>query len=449
MIVHRITSDDPAQRVAAAAGLAREAGIEQLVIDSPMARGFFDFQDFPPRRTRVPAPYHDGARVPLDTALELLSVMVRREGPWCRLHGRDGFFLHVGEEGEVYVGSARPLGTTTAERVDRSPYDPALDETDDLPPADDTFWTRLHDLLREHGSLLLEEEYVAHARHWHRLTTPDDLAATRAGLTPRARLAVWPDLSEDIDSVRAAVRTGGPLALLVQQNPDGTFDPVRVAEPWMGRTDSTHARIPAGPGRRAGLVPLDRDARRPLLNAVLPDPDGVVRARRRTNRTPADARRARLVSLRAGDVVTGTVASGLHDVGVHVDLDGEWGEGLGFLRVPEMSWEHFDTVEDVAPVGRRIRAEILHVDLGWERVNLSVKALRPDPWLEFARTRAGHRIRGTVTKVVPFGVFVRIAPGMEGLLPAVELPVGDEVTVTVDDLDLTRRRISLRAAPDA
>lgn len=448
MIVLRITHDDPEERVTTAAGLAREAGIDQLVIDNPMARGFHSFRDHPSRRTRFPV-HHDGARIPLDTGLDLLRAMVRRQGPWCRLHGDDGFFLHVGERGEVYVGSARPPAGSF-ERVPRSPYDPALDEIDDLPPAGEVFWTRLHALLAEQGGLLLEEQYVAHAHRWHRLTRGEDLAAVRAGLTPRARLAVWPDLSEDIESVRAAVRAGGPLALIVQQKPDGTFLPARIAEPWMGRTDFAHPQITAGPGRRAGLVPLDPDVRRPVLAGVLPDTDGVVRARWRTNRTPADERRALLASLGVGDVVTGTVASGLDDVGVHVDLDHEWGRGLGFLRVPEMSWEYFESVDDVAPVGRRIRAEILHVDFGWERVSLSVKALQPDPWPRFAEThRAGDGIRGTVTKVVPFGAFVRLAPGVEGLLPGVELPVGDQVMVAVHDLDLSRRRITLTAVPDA
>ncbi|MFF4953191.1 S1 RNA-binding domain-containing protein [Streptomyces chattanoogensis] len=469
--------------VAAAAGFALDDGADQLVIDNPMPEGFFSFSTrlawrghglaglFP----RDLSGYHDGAHVPLGTGLGLLRAMLLREGAWCRLHTESGFFLHVGERNDIYVGGTRPFAEAAArarrlglfvESVEHSPYDTALDEADDQPAADGGFWTELHCLVAEHGGALLEERYVANAYRWHRLTSSSQISAVRKGLTPRGRLTVWPDLTEDIEAVRDAVLRSERLALLVEQAPDGSFSQVRVAEPWMGRTDASHLQIKAGPGCRAALIPLEPAERRPLLAGVLPDADGVVRARWRTNRTPADERRALLGSLRDGDVVTGTVASGLDDVGVHVHLDHEWGHGLGFLRVPEMSWEHFDSVDDVAPIGRRIRAEVLHVDWAWERVSLSVKALQPDPWRCFLDThRAGDVVPGTVVKSVPFGVFVRLAPGVEGLVhveegdenpvhltesaglgpagPERTVAVGDAVLVTLLDVDLESRRIRL------
>ncbi|MEJ8640769.1 hypothetical protein WKI68_03500 [Streptomyces sp. MS1.HAVA.3] len=200
---------------------------------------------------------------------------------------------------EEAAAHARALGLSVAP-VERSPYDTALDETDRQPTADGAFWTGLHRLVAERGGVLLEEQYVAHARRWHRLTAAAQVTLVRAGLTPRARLAVWPDLTDDIGAVRDAVLRGERRELLVQQDADGSFRPVRVAEPWMGRPDLAIAPIQAGPGRRATLVPLDPAERRPLLAGVLPDADGVVRARRRTNRTPADERRTLLGSLRVG-----------------------------------------------------------------------------------------------------------------------------------------------------
>ena len=188
----------------------------------------------------------------------------------------------------------------------------------------------------------------------------------------------------------------------------------------------------------------------------MPDADGVLRARWRTNRTRADERRTLLGSLRVGDVVTGVVATGLDDVGVHVDLDDDLGCGLGFLRVPEMSWDHIGSVDDIAPVGREIRARIIGIDWAWERVNLSLKALRPDPLGLFAAARqVGETIPGRVTKLVPFGAFVRLAEGVEGLVHLAELAdrqvegpedvvaVGDDVLATLISVDLERRRISL------
>ncbi|MER7822306.1 S1 RNA-binding domain-containing protein [Streptomyces sp. NPDC096097] len=468
--------------VAAARHFAQQAGVDRLTIDNPMACGFFSFRVrsaprapelaelFPayrpdPSGPPGPSGYHDGARVSLDVGLELLRAMLLREGPWCRLHAEGGFFLHVGERHDLYVGGATPHAEAaaharrsglTVEPVERSPYDPALDDIDRRPPADGAFWTEVHRLVAEHGGVLVEEQHVGGDRRWHRPTTAAEVTRVRALLTPRARPAVWPDLTDDIEAVRAAVLRSQRLELLVQQNSDGTLR-ARIAEPWMGRTDHAYPMITTGPGRRAGLVPLAPTDRRPLLEGVLSDADGVVRARWRSNRTPADERRTVLRSLRTGDVVTGTVVSGLDDVGVHVDLDldlerdleHERGCSMGFLRVPEMSWEHFEDLDEVAPIGRRIRAEILQIDLEWERVSLSVKALHPDPWRTFAGAhRVGDTFAGTVTKIVPFGVFVRLAPGIEGLLHESELAgrtcaTGDDVRVTLLDVDLELRRISL------
>ncbi|GHI75463.1 S1 RNA-binding domain-containing protein [Streptomyces spororaveus] len=468
--------------VAAARRFALEAGIDRLTIDNPMARGFFSFRSHPaPRAPELaglfptdrpgpsgplpPSGYHDGARVPLDTGLELLRAVLSREGPWCRLHAEGGFFLHVGERHDLYTGGATPYADAaaharraglTVEAVERSPYDPALDESDPLPPADAAFWTAVHRLVAEHGGVLVEERYVGGDHRWHRPATAAEITRVRALLTPRARLAVWPDLTDDTEAVRAAVLRSERLELLVQQDCDG-IPRARLAESWMGRTDMAFPMIGSGPGRRAGLVPLAPADRRPLLAGVLPDADGVVRARWRTNRTPADERRTLLGSLRTGDVVTGTVASGLDDVGVHVHLDVEHERGrpLGFLRVPEMSWEYFEDVDEVAPIGRRIRAEVLHVDLERERVALSVKALSPDPWRPLAEAlRPGDTFPGTVTKTIPFGAFVRIAPGVEGLVHESEFAgrtfeAGDAVRVTLLAVDLERRRISLSPAPEA
>ncbi|MFG2988123.1 S1 RNA-binding domain-containing protein [Streptomyces sp. NPDC048257] len=450
--------------VAAARRFALEAGVDRLTIDNPMEQGFFSFSDRQAPTVPGPPGYHDGAHVPLDTGLALLRAMLLREGPWCRLHAEDGFFLHVGERHDVYVGGARPYegaaaharrSGLTVEAVDRSPLDPALDDTDLQPPADAAFWTEVARLAARRGGVLIEERYVGGAHRWHRLTAADGITLVRSRLTPRARLAVWPDLTDDIEAVRAAVLRSERLELLVQQEADGSIPHTRIAEPWMAHAGLAYPMIRPGRGRRAGLIPLAPAERRPLLAGVLPDADGVVRARWRTNRTPADERRTLLGSLRSGDVVTGTVTTGLDDVGVHVDLDPgpdvdhERGRGLGFLRVPEMSWEYFDDVAEVAPIGRRIRAEVLHVDLERERVSLSLKALHPDPWRSFAVThRAGDTLSGTVTKLVPFGVFVRLAPGVEGMAHRTEasgrtFETGDGVRASLLDMDLERRRISL------
>jgi small subunit ribosomal protein S1 len=107
-------------------------------------------------------------------------------------------------------------------------------------------------------------------------------------------------------------------------------------------------------------------------------------------------------------------------------------------------------------VGQEVEIEVLDVDLERERVSLSLKATQEDPWKEFERKyKAGEVISGQVTKLVPFGAFVRVAQGIEGLVHISELShehvdapesvvsVGDEVQVKVVDVDVSRRRVSL------
>ncbi|HUR74593.1 MAG TPA: S1 RNA-binding domain-containing protein, partial [Sporichthya sp.] len=128
----------------------------------------------------------------------------------------------------------------------------------------------------------------------------------------------------------------------------------------------------------------------------------------------------------------------------------------GLVHVSELSWKHIDHPSEVVEVGQEVTVEVLDVDMDRERVSLSLKATQEDPWQQFARTHAiGQVVPGRVTKLVPFGAFVRVDEGIEGLVHIselaerhVEIPeqvvqVGDEIFVKVIDIDLERRRISL------
>jgi small subunit ribosomal protein S1 len=128
----------------------------------------------------------------------------------------------------------------------------------------------------------------------------------------------------------------------------------------------------------------------------------------------------------------------------------------GLVHVSELSWKHIDHPSEVVEVGMEVEVEVLDVDLDRERVSLSLKATQEDPWRQFARTHAIQQIvPGKVTKLVPFGAFVRVDDGIEGLVHIselaerhVEIPeqvvqVGSDVMVKVIDIDLERRRISL------
>nr|WP_313313289.1 30S ribosomal protein S1 [Dietzia maris] len=158
-----------------------------------------------------------------------------------------------------------------------------------------------------------------------------------------------------------------------------------------------------------------------------------------------------LHQLQKGQVRKGVVSS-IVNFGAFVDLGGV----DGLVHVSELSWKHIDHPSEVVEVGQEVTVEVLDVDLDRERVSLSLKATQEDPWRHFARTHAiGQIVPGKVTKLVPFGAFVRVGEGIEGLVHIselaerhVEVPdqvvtVNDDAMVKVIDIDLDRRRISL------
>ncbi|MGH3440178.1 MAG: 30S ribosomal protein S1, partial [Sciscionella sp.] len=167
--------------------------------------------------------------------------------------------------------------------------------------------------------------------------------------------------------------------------------------------------------------------------------------------TQSEVRSEFLNQLQKGQVRKGVVSS-IVNFGAFVDLGGV----DGLVHVSELSWKHIDHPSEVVEVGQEVTVEVLDVDMDRERVSLSLKATQEDPWRQFARTHAiGQIVPGKVTKLVPFGAFVRVEEGIEGLVHIselaerhVELPeqvvqVGGEVMVKVIDIDLDRRRISL------
>jgi small subunit ribosomal protein S1 len=167
--------------------------------------------------------------------------------------------------------------------------------------------------------------------------------------------------------------------------------------------------------------------------------------------TQSETRQTFLTQLQKGQIRSGVVSS-IVNFGAFVDLGGV----DGLVHVSELSWKHIDHPGEVVEVGQEVTVEVLEVDMDRERVSLSLKATQEDPWQHFARTHTiGQVAPGKVTKLVPFGAFVRVEEGIEGLVHIselaerhIEMPeqivqVGDDIYVKVIDIDLERRRISL------
>jgi small subunit ribosomal protein S1 len=165
----------------------------------------------------------------------------------------------------------------------------------------------------------------------------------------------------------------------------------------------------------------------------------------------SEGRKTFLQNLQKGERRKGTVSS-IVNFGAFVDLGGM----DGLIHVSELSWKHVDHPNQVVQVGDEVTVQVLEVDLDRERISLSLKATQQDPWQEFASNhRVGELVYGRVTKLVPFGSFVQVGDGIEGLVHISEMSAhhieapeqvvtpGEELWVKIIDLDLSRRRISL------
>ena len=153
-------------------------------------------------------------------------------------------------------------------------------------------------------------------------------------------------------------------------------------------------------------------------------------------------------------VVSGVMPFGLF-VTVEVPLaeakEGDTkGQVEGLVHISEISWEKVTHPRDYNKVGDRIKVRVLGLDDRTGKLNLSIKQLSDDPWVEIdKRYEVGMSISGTVSRVEAFGAFINVEPGVDGLIhsskldPDSQLKKGDKVTVNVESVDPEQRRMSL------
>jgi small subunit ribosomal protein S1 len=153
-----------------------------------------------------------------------------------------------------------------------------------------------------------------------------------------------------------------------------------------------------------------------------------------------------------GETVRGTVRS-LADYGAFVDLGGV----DGLLHVAEISWSRVNKPADLLSVGQEVEVRVLKVDPDKRRISLGMKQLLPHPWDAAAdKYKPGERVRGTVTRLMDFGAFVEIEPGVEGLIhvsemswskkvrkPSDAVKPGETVEAVILGVNVAERRISL------
>ncbi len=164
-----------------------------------------------------------------------------------------------------------------------------------------------------------------------------------------------------------------------------------------------------------------------------------------------EMRQAILDRLSPGDVVDGQI-SNIVDFGAFVDLDGM----DGLIHISELSWSHVNHPSEVLSIGQNVKVKVLDIDRDRQRISLGLKQTQSDPWQQALESyNESDVVEGRVTKVVTFGAFVEILPGVEGLVHISELAQhhvenprevvsqGDAVNVRIIEIDAERRRLSL------
>ena len=194
------------------------------------------------------------------------------------------------------------------------------------------------------------------------------------------------------------------------------------------------------------IIELDREKNRIILSEKM-----VTQAR------DLEQREKTLNKVKEGDILEGTV-SGITPFGVFVNAEGL--EGL--VHLSELSWDKVEDIGSLYSVGSKVKVMVIGVSDGGKRVAYSIKRLQKDPWAEaISKYKVGDIVNGEVQKVVPYGAFVRIDNGLNGLIhiselsdklvkdPADIVKEGDTVKVKILSISSTERHLglSLKAVP--
>jgi small subunit ribosomal protein S1 len=208
-----------------------------------------------------------------------------------------------------------------------------------------------------------------------------------------------------------------------------------------GTRDAAEMEKLVGQSIPVNIIKLDTEAQ-----DVVVDRRSIVEAEAKVNQ------QARFATLNEGDVVEGTVRS-LAAYGAFVDIGGL----DGLLHVSDIAWTRISNPEDVLEVGQNITVKVLKVDADANRISLGLKQLEAEPWDAVSeKYLPGQRITGTVTRLMDFGAFVELEPGIEGLIhvsemswvkkvrkPSDMLKTGDSVEAVILRVEPTEKRISL------
>lgn len=150
--------------------------------------------------------------------------------------------------------------------------------------------------------------------------------------------------------------------------------------------------------------------------------------------------------------ITGVVPFGAF-AKITVTKDGKEHEIEGLIHISEIAWEKVEDVNQYLKVGDAVKVKVIGIDAATGKLTLSLKQLLPDPWEHVLDMfEKDSTVKGTVSRVSPYGIFVTLSPGIEGLIhiskvsPGEEPKAGQEITCLIEDIKPDQRKISLSMA---
>ncbi len=372
----------------------------------------------PPPVSGVAAPASPPAAMAVATVGDLSdsddngSLMIDYERTFTTLKEGDvvrGKVVHIDREGVLVDVGTKSEGLIPPNELSREPGASA----ESIVRVGDPIDVYVMDVDDQEGNLILSKKRADFEKAWDRvMEAQNDNRTIHAMVTDRVKGGLVVDLG--IRGFVPASHVGSGK--------------VRNLEKYVGQS------LPLK------VIEVDRDRRK------------VVLSHRLATEEEREAQKAEtLATLAEGQVRKGVVRR-ITDYGAFVDIGGV----DGLLHISEMSWTRIKHPSDVLKVGDEIQVMVLKTNLEQGRISLGLRQILPDPWIE-ARDhfQAGDVIIGVVTRLVPFGAFVQLDGGIEGIIPNSELAtrrvnkpeevvqVGDHVEVKILDIRPEERRMTL------
>jgi ribosomal protein S1 len=271
------------------------------------------------------------------------------------------------------------------------------------------------------------------------VTQPEnDRGHTLLSLKRAASQSLWREFEEKLKNNEALMVRG------VQVNRGGLVVEIKGVQGFIPSSQlSAEAAVKTekfiGQELAVKIIEIDREKNRLIFSEKMVSEAGLLKAQKKA-----------LEKIKAGEIFKGEI-TGMMPFGFFVKITPKKGLALeGLVHISEISWEKVDDLSNFYKQGDKVKVKVLAVDKKTGRLNLSIKQLLPDPWEKIEKEYAQEsKVKGEVVKAAPFGVFINLAPGVEGLIHISKIPaekvikIGDKVECYVESVNKDQRRMSL------